>query len=492
MKIENTHLCEYPYILFYRFLTEMSSQLVILEIIDIPSFSNDVRLIILDYMYFREVTQITHNKILYYLRLGLGLQENELCFQITVYNEVSSNILSSFGVHCEEKAIQEYNTLKYNINNIPGLEWDSHQLFEWSEDVRINNCKETRAGSDIYYHFYKFRAKEQCTVMIELSEIKDRSCYILKIYYIGTNDIYSTRIGDRIKTNYDWTGGVTFVGFLSGESARRHFLVHYQCDDKITPYLKKSVEHRQHVIITESPLVRTTTNKLRILDMIDISKFTNDLRNIILQYMYFDETTKIATNSHFLWISLHPSLSDDQICLQITVSEDNSENSQRVISSFGTDYEEKAMKEYKNLANGLSGQSYHKGEEIQIHSSDTYTNNYRLYAFCPHDQSTIMIQLENKVHPWRCELRLFKVMRISTEIVNNCRRTDLRWQSGLLHKNPKAVRVDILTKHMSKYCRMASSYGEDWEKYKHPDLMRDTQITIDDTVWRALSTALKN
>jgi hypothetical protein len=86
-------------------------QTKIINLLDIPQFSNDLRLVILDYMHPRRVKKLEVNNKTHWLRLGPHLENNKLSLQIIIYDDSVTHRLSSFGLYCDQKAIHEFNNV---------------------------------------------------------------------------------------------------------------------------------------------------------------------------------------------------------------------------------------------------------------------------------------------------------------------------------------------------------------------------------------------
>lgn len=197
----------------------MSSETKILQFIDIPKFSNDLRLVILDYMYFRDVTKISNNNIPYWLRLGLHLEDDHLFFRITCHHPGFNRVLSSFGIYCEEKAIVEYNNLKNNICEKICFHWEN--IFTSCDD------------SD-YQRLYTYCFTNQSTIVIEAQEKTIRymggrqaKLYDLRLCTIA-DAVFTQRDGDFLKTSYRWNYREGYIQHNSLESVRRNMRLYQQ------------------------------------------------------------------------------------------------------------------------------------------------------------------------------------------------------------------------------------------------------------------------
>lgn len=193
-----------------------SIQTQILELIHIPSFSDDVRLIILDYVHFRNVTKFKEGGVYYYFRLGVSLEDDKLCLQISIYKNNFYRMISSFGIQCEEKAIQEYNTLLCSIPN-----------FQSIYDNKVFICA---ADDDyVYYRRYAFCPSDESTIMIRLhAHRRELSVVNVTLYFMET--IETQHYGCSIHTNIVWTayGRHNRYYFENMEHLQPHMLVYQQ------------------------------------------------------------------------------------------------------------------------------------------------------------------------------------------------------------------------------------------------------------------------
>lgn len=171
------------------------NQTQILAYIDIPILSNDLRLIILDYMHSRYISKIDINHQTYWLRLGLHLEnkpnasptdldKNTLSFQIVLYNDMCNKMLSSFGTYCEEKAVYEYNSLK---NNMPS-DLD-HVVFGGS----------IPPDEILFWCLYAFCPEDESTTMFRIRKHRHDDHFLLRAYVFG-----GTADGLKGGTEYLW------------------------------------------------------------------------------------------------------------------------------------------------------------------------------------------------------------------------------------------------------------------------------------------------
>lgn len=192
-----------------------SSQTKILSFINISCFSDDLRLIILDYIYFRCVTKIPDFPE-YYFRLNIVLENDKPQMQITVSNNTCCYVVSSFGLYCQEKAFIEYNRL---INDISSIDFD--QIF-------INVNKEV--DHNIYCR-YAYCPTDGSTIMIRMKF--ERGDSELRLYFMDTHK--TIRIGDCLQTSITWKSHVEIIPYYVGQSEK--------LKKKIVPYQLLASQH---------------------------------------------------------------------------------------------------------------------------------------------------------------------------------------------------------------------------------------------------------
>jgi hypothetical protein len=139
-----------------------STQTRILSLIDIPQFSDDLRLVILDYMHPRYTVRVTLGGLLYWIRLGPSLKDNQLFLEIVAYNFGFSFILSTFGTYCQEKAINEYNYLINNISKISPFNWNQVFMTVYQQYDHL-----------ISYSLYAFCPDDQSTILFQIQQQKN-------------------------------------------------------------------------------------------------------------------------------------------------------------------------------------------------------------------------------------------------------------------------------------------------------------------------------
>lgn len=214
-----------------------SSQKEILAFIDIPKFSNDLRLLILDYMYIRAVTKLKDDLGHYYLHLNTGLIDNKLCLQITVSNDTLNYVISTFGTYCEEKAIREYDCLKMCISNISITHWGQVFIDEsssfWPKSARYYRYSSCPTGSDrsdtVIYRRYAFCPADGSTTMIQL-RVNDsdwNNYWRIRLYFI--KDVEISRDDKHVRIDLNWKALLVHVPIVfPGDEERKQETINYQ------------------------------------------------------------------------------------------------------------------------------------------------------------------------------------------------------------------------------------------------------------------------
>lgn len=179
----------------------LATQAKILSFIDISQFTDDLRLVIFDYMYPRRVNYITQDEKSYCYRLGPHLQDNQLFLEIIAYTKNFSRVLSTFGTYCEQKAIHEYESLRKDISNNISF----NISFDWE------TCFFTRrvfGNNMVFHHLYAFCLDNQSTIMFQIDAQPQIGFGTRFIHYSLRN---STTVWDEIKncvkTEYYWSSG---------------------------------------------------------------------------------------------------------------------------------------------------------------------------------------------------------------------------------------------------------------------------------------------
>lgn len=180
----------------------------ILESIDIPQFSSDLRLVILDFLYVREITPLICRDISYYLRIGPTLIDDQIFYQISVYNDTFYRDVSSFGLYCEEKAMQQYNSLKKIIHSdMTQNDLNTVMFADKGEDTNI-------------YFLFAFCPYDESTVMIHVTKARPSYC-ALRIYVTTKEDVKRTLITNCLRANQYWKSVVSHVTFGLEEDLRK-------------------------------------------------------------------------------------------------------------------------------------------------------------------------------------------------------------------------------------------------------------------------------
>lgn len=133
--------------------------------------------------------------------------------------------------------------------------------------------------------------------------------------------------------------------------------------------------------------------KTRILNTICIPSFSNDVRGLVMDYLYFRFATKIEYNGQTNWLGICPGLRRGKLCLFIVLQ---NATSRGVLSSFAIDCEEKALEKYTQFKGRLAHSTFHL--EPPFDETLLSLTNYCLHVFCPEDQSTIMLTIDYIEH----------------------------------------------------------------------------------------------
>lgn len=156
----------------------------ILSHFDIPKFSDDLRLIILDYMYYRHTHKMTRNESNCWFRVGPHLINDQLCLQIMFYTDTESHIVSSFGLYCENLAIVYYNNISriFHLSDTNPLDW--HNLIS---QVMARSYY-------VFYAVYAFCHNDQSTIKITM--VVEKTIKISRVNFdsITNGDAHIERI----------------------------------------------------------------------------------------------------------------------------------------------------------------------------------------------------------------------------------------------------------------------------------------------------------
>lgn len=188
-------------------MASMESQ--ILDFIDIPRFSNDLRSVVLRYMYHRHITMI--NTTGTFLCLDVHLENKELSLRITINDNKFSRVLSSFGTYCDEKAINEYNKIKKHIlnNTSSVVNWKTDRVlftdyveFNGNEYV-FHSIDDIERSSATFHCLYAFCPDVKSTVWVQIHHIKGLDNAIeLSYHYTDSTSVFETTQGPGIR--YEW------------------------------------------------------------------------------------------------------------------------------------------------------------------------------------------------------------------------------------------------------------------------------------------------
>lgn len=225
------------------------NQAQILSLIDIPKFSDDLRLLILEYMHARRVTKfIWHDKI-YWLRLTPYLEDNKLSLQIVAHNDKTNILLSTFGTYCDEKAIHEYNTLRDDMPSpIPLESWDRALFRCVPKDDGIIHSRY------VFYIRYVFCPDDGCTIMF-LLKIRPARNIEFSTYHTNTNITVIDDVKKCHETTHRWISGTHRCEYYSKIQAVEEFLQFHNLALSYGKnwYINRTLnESRRHEIITET------------------------------------------------------------------------------------------------------------------------------------------------------------------------------------------------------------------------------------------------
>jgi hypothetical protein len=193
------------------------NQKQILAFIDIPTFSDDVRGIILDYMHTKLISKVTLNGLPYFLLLGPYLVNNQLCLQIAAYDDTSYHMLSSFSFGCEPRAIKEYNTLKNDlVLNVFSFHTQCYATMKFLTSPRTWEkfiFGEMREHSYLgYFNLFVFNPDNQSTIRFRISEYQPND--------FGMYNYRSDSDSECIEyTDFRWSGSTGPMRFRTFEDA---------------------------------------------------------------------------------------------------------------------------------------------------------------------------------------------------------------------------------------------------------------------------------
>lgn len=231
------------------------------------------------------------------------------------------------------------------------------------------------------------------------------------------------------------------------------------------------------------------TTRTQILSFIEIPTFSDDIRGIVLDYMHSNCSADIVIGAITYKLSLRPGLEDNKLCLQVVV---HGSTYSRVMSSFGPECEEKAIQEYTNRKNNTGYTSYYVNDLIFNELPSEKTSYGRLYAFCPEDLSTIMIEIvPRNAHPWGWVLRLYSMKEIQACSMPMSLRTDIKWVSFLEYIAPPHYEsFDVMRKNLLAYQQVASKRGIS-KSYDQLNLRNTEETFINDSLWSPLPSMKK-
>jgi hypothetical protein len=201
----------------------LSIQKAILQYIDISTFSDDLRLLILDYMHPRIISLLTCEGMNYSFRLSPYLENKQLslCIIICCHHLGISRIISSFGIYCEEKAIHEYNTFNTKITRI-----SPHEIFLKPIDFVAEG--DFPDGSLLYKSLYAFCKDDKSTVMFQVQKRKYLTTYKLKYYTTTDNITMFDAVNNCYGVRYHWKAGSGSYEYYRFEDAIEKMVEFYQ------------------------------------------------------------------------------------------------------------------------------------------------------------------------------------------------------------------------------------------------------------------------
>lgn len=222
-------------------------------------------------------------------------------------------------------------------------------------------------------------------------------------------------------------------------------------------------------------------NQKQLLSQVDIPKFSDDLRGIILNYMHFQETIKTTKDGKCCWLRLGPYLENNHIHLQLDAYDETVTHS---LSSFREDCEAKAIHEYNKLKNNLHDVIHLEWDRVFFR--DTIASSlgtfYSRYVFCPSDQCTILFQI--KQHSFILtdfQLRTYYNTE-SFPIFDNVENrigTKYCWQSDCYMQIVDDFKR--VAKRVAHCSQLARKYGSKWHLYDDTFKNYRHRIKIEET-----------
>lgn len=223
-----------------------------------------------------------------------------------------------------------------------------------------------------------------------------------------------------------------------------------------------------------------TESQTRILSFINIHCFSDDIRLLILDYLYFRGITKLSNEYANYYLRLGVGLESDKLCMQMTVYD---HTSSYVLSSFGINLEGKAIKEYNFLKEYIPTLRLMNWDQVFMNSIGKIPGfHHRRYAFCPKDESTIMIQLKI-IAGYFIEIHLYSIHKIETKRIAKCIRTHITWKSEFVHHSPFSEKSEEHKKQIINYQKLVSEHGNNWKNYDKSMLMQSAGEYFSETVW---------
>lgn len=222
------------------------------------------------------------------------------------------------------------------------------------------------------------------------------------------------------------------------------------------------------------------SSRAKLISFIDIPAFSDDVRGFVMDFLYFRDVTKLILMDKEHYLSLGIDLEKGKLCFKITVYNNDFNYT---LSSFGTDCESVAIKEYQVFKNYLSSTTFitklidtSDGKKVVIDWNQVYLTHhirvasciYRRYAFCPVDESTSRI--DHEVIQFPSEVRALGIFRIhfyeGIIPVEPGERKAHVWHNEIEHLLNYSDESGKLKKYMIIYQNLVIRYGKQSENGK--------------------------
>lgn len=194
----------------------LTTQAKILAFIDISQFTDDLRLVIFDYMYARRVTYIAYDGGSYCLRLGPCIENGHCFLQINTHTENFDRVLSTFGTYCEQKAIYEYDIIRNDI--ISNISFDWMTCLFTKKDIEKH---------EIIYNLYAFCQDNQSTIMFQVEQ-NTVFGIMLKHYYVTECVTVFDEMSKCVTTEYYWQSGQGARHYTHIKETLEHMIAFYK------------------------------------------------------------------------------------------------------------------------------------------------------------------------------------------------------------------------------------------------------------------------